>query len=367
MQKTIGDEILARDLNLFSPAPGVELHVAYPSRAAPRFVAPLHDVHALRFLITLVSADKGVRGALLRGVARLPGVPRVLARAASEPFLPERGTGQSFVSKVKAFVREHRDAMPREAGELRITKFCQRIAGPDTKILFLLTDEAGPVCIVKTMRSPEHNERLRAEASAQRTLESAGCAVAPRFFCEGTVDGRYLYAEEAISGISLSRREARARERELIDIIKTFPARGSMSTDAIAFILGEYAPPDQNFARALERLRRHGTAVQAGLTHSDLGRVNILRDGERIRIVDWGRAGERPFYLLDAVYLLVRLHGIRSADEWRMIGVPRLVASTRIGQAQAEALYDIYILTEILYRKHKEAYRAVVAELRKRI
>lgn len=371
MQKEMsaGDALLAGDVKLFEPVhPGEEnTFFAYPSRRVPRFIAQSDDDAALKFFATLVSADRGVLGALLRFLVRMYFVPRLLARIFAERFVPLASHGgPSFTERVRQFVYDNRSALPRAAGELRVAKFCQRIAGPDTKILFLVTDEHGALCIVKTMRSSAHDEKLRREASAQRELAGAGIDSVPSVYFDGMIEGRYIYVEEAIDGMPVSRHTARAKEKEIVALVSRFPVHGSMSSPDIAAILAGYAPEqDAHFAAALERLRSRNVTLKTGLTHSDLGRVNILHGEKGLRIIDWGRANERPFYLIDAVYLLTRIRDIKNADDWQKRGAPALVVYTGIAQEAAEALYDILVATEILYKKYPQSYASVIRQFYK--
>ena len=166
-----------------------------------------------------------------------------------------------------------------------------------------------------------------------------------------------------VKGVVLSKRKAQAKERDIIEIIRLFPTHGTVTTNAIVHILKTHAPHDKYLARAIQRLQARNVELKQGLTHSDLGRVNIISGKDGLRIVDWGRAGERPFWLIDAVYLLVRLHGIQSADEWHERGAAFLMAYANIEREVAEALYDVYLATEILHKRYPKRYQAVVEVL----
>lgn len=87
MQKTLtGDALLAGDVRYIVPAgghlahrgsrtkaPKGESYLAYPSAATPRFLIPLHDSLGQRFVLRMLSVDKGAAGALLRTLLRFPG------------------------------------------------------------------------------------------------------------------------------------------------------------------------------------------------------------------------------------------------------------------------------------------------------
>jgi hypothetical protein len=69
-----GDEILAGDIAYVTgeSTAGV-VYLAYPSVVVPRFLVPLDDKVAQRFILRLMSADKGLLGKLLRVTLYLPG------------------------------------------------------------------------------------------------------------------------------------------------------------------------------------------------------------------------------------------------------------------------------------------------------
>lgn len=85
-EKVTGDALLARDIEYVVPVGGrvlrgraaeagtsIEVYAAYPSVALPRFLVPVRDTAAQRFVLTMMSADKGLVGVLLRVLLAMPG------------------------------------------------------------------------------------------------------------------------------------------------------------------------------------------------------------------------------------------------------------------------------------------------------
>lgn len=88
MQEDIktGDVLLAEDVNYIVSA-GKEayrghrlrdarfedVYLVYPSAALPRFIVPLKDKVAQKFVLRMMSAGKGIVGAFLRMILRMPG------------------------------------------------------------------------------------------------------------------------------------------------------------------------------------------------------------------------------------------------------------------------------------------------------
>lgn len=189
-------------------------------------------------------------------------------------------------------------------GQLRFTKFCQRIAGPETKVLFFVSKDGAPLCILKVMRSAEYNGMLKREKEAQESVPPYGSCRAPEVYFCGFVQGRYVYAEEVILGLPLTRKQAARHEREIVEFLNSLPK---------------------------------------GLTHGDLGTPNILKDGNDLVVIDWAHAGERPTPLIDAVYYMVRLRRIKDLADWRCRAMPVFMRYTGTNATEAEALYGAYM------------------------
>lgn len=168
--------------------------------------------------------------------------------------------------------------------ELQFTKFCQRIVGPHTKVLFLVTYRGRYVCIIKTVRYPEFNVNLQREKRAQGTARAVGLVRAPRIYFEGTVGERYVYAEEVIDGPPISKKKLMKRMPEIQAFASAFPKQGSISAKELHAKLAPYIPD-------IEMMK---DTYELQLTHGDLGRPNILDTGQELVVIDWERAGDIP-------------------------------------------------------------------------
>jgi predicted Ser/Thr protein kinase len=244
--------------------------------------------------------------------------------------------------------------------KIRSTKFCQRLAGADTKVLFYVTNNGKPVCILKQMRNAQFNERLKKEAEAQKKLTTKGLNFIPKIYFEGVAERKYTYAEEIIEGRTLSMRAGLKHEAHIIEMVSSFPVGGSISSSQLTGLLNKYIPKKEgNIMPLMESLQKEEVVLTTGLTHGDLGLPNIIQRHSSFYIIDWGRAGEKPFYLIDAVYLLIRLHRIRNLEDWNERGVPLFMRYTKSDFKTASALYCIHIIFEILNKKYPELYTAV--------
>lgn len=251
-----------------------------------------------------------------------------------------------------------------DARELLVTKFCQRIVQPHTKVLFLVTHKNNLLCVVKMMRSPIYDAQLQREKRAQEEAGVQKSVRAPRVYFEGSVAGRYVYAEEVVEGLPVSKQVALAQETELLDFIGSLPTEGSIEVREVVDRVAAHVPQEEKrVAELLGRLARTGATLQKGLTHGDLGRPNILQDAEGLRVIDWERAGDCPIRLVDAAYLLGYLHDIKNVDDWNHRAAPVLMRHFGINAATAEALYCIQKIFEVLYKKYPERYRAAARAL----
>ncbi len=250
------------------------------------------------------------------------------------------------------------------ADQLSITKFCQRIVQPHTKVLFLVTFQNKPVCLIKIMRAVRFNKKLEREKKSQQTIKPSGIVYIPQVYFDGYSNGLYFYAEEVIQGLPISRKVALKKEKELVHFSSSFPTYGEITASNLASIISEHLPTDSNqFLKFhLEQLHESPAILKKGFTHSDFARPNLIHCSGRIYVIDWERAGDRPFWLLDAVYLMVRLRKIKDFEDWKKRAAPLLSYYTSITLESAGVLYSLLIIFEILYKKYPEHYKKLVSQ-----
>lgn len=271
-----------------------------------------------------------------------------------------------MTEKILQLLEEKRALLPSgellaDGSQFRIAKMCQRIVGDDTKVLFLVSCGGSPICIVKIMRDVSHNEKLRNEKAAQEKLIQSGTESVPHVYFDGMINGYYVYGEEIAEGEFISRSLARKKERDIIDIIRSFPVYGAISTQEIGKIFLEHAPrEDKDFILLIDELLRSNVILKKGLTHSDFGRPNIILSRNGIKIIDWERAGDRPFWLIDAVYFMIKTRKIGSLEEWREKAMSVFIKYTGVSEASALALYRVLKIYDIFQKKHPESYKKVV-------
>ena len=69
-----GDAILKNDIKFMQSISQKEkTYIMYPSRDIPRFIIPVSDIVAQRFIIRMMSADQGAVGFFMRVLASIPG------------------------------------------------------------------------------------------------------------------------------------------------------------------------------------------------------------------------------------------------------------------------------------------------------
>ena len=65
-----GDTILRNDVKYTLPGTP---YFAYPCVETPRFLIPVRDVAAQKFILQMISADQGLRGFAMRALLTIPG------------------------------------------------------------------------------------------------------------------------------------------------------------------------------------------------------------------------------------------------------------------------------------------------------
>ena len=255
---------------------------------------------------------------------------------------------------------------------LSISKFCQRIAGPHTKVLFLVVHKQKPICIVKIVRSADYNERLKKEKEAQvrAATHLTGISV-PRVYSDGYIGEHYVYAEEVVSGRVLSRKNAKDRVREVIRGIASIPkSRHCISTSHMIEVVRKKIPLIESAVinKSLSFLASTSQDLISAFSHSDLGRVNmLLRDDGVLFLIDWERANRKPLWLFDAVYFLLTLYRVKTIDEWREYPAQILIREAGTSREYADLLYHTILLCVELQKHYPEENRDIMYEVFKDI
>lgn len=241
---------------------------------------------------------------------------------------------------------------PYERNRISLTKFCQRVVQPHTKVLYFVTHRGTPLCILKTVRGSEYNEHLLREAKHQAAAPTTNILSAPRVFWTDEVRGRAVYAEEYIDALPVSLHDYRALTPEIAAFSELMPHGGSIQSNEFADRIAPYLPEDPVLARHLATLRELKAPVQLGLSHGDMGRQNILGTATRAWVIDWERSGDVPVRYFDLYATAFRLR-----KRWGRASVPSLTVSVEVEQCLV-AVTEIYVR---LYSKYLHRYRHLAA------
>lgn len=245
-----------------------------------------------------------------------------------------------------------------------LTKFCQRIVQRHTKVLFLITYKGEPICIIKTVRFAEYNERLKKEKTAQEYINQH-VKVATPIYAEGMFGARYFYAEEISLGNIISVRDALDLERKIVEKICLFPSSGSISTHSIAKALQEHAPEiDDELQSIIKHLKKSKEVLlKKGFSHGDLARVNIMTRGDIIHFIDWERAEMNSFWLIDAIYFMMKLRRISNFEEWRERGIADFITYTRVSDDVAESLFFVSVVFQRLQKEYPKQLAYIAQQI----
>lgn len=238
---------------------------------------------------------------------------------------------------------------------LSFTKFCQRIVGHHTKVLFFVTYRGAPLCIIKTVRFPEFSDALRNEARAQSSAPRTTTLSAPRVLWEDVSVDRAVYAEEYIDSAPVSVATYSALQREIVVFSGALPHAGTVRADRFISDIKPHLPTDTIIARHRGVLEKSSTVLELGMTHGDLGRQNILGTKSQAWIVDWERSGDIPFRYFDAVTYFMRLY--RGDVNAQLRAVQNSLTLDKEGAETILAVTNIYMS---LYKKYPDAYQEIV-------
>jgi len=242
-----------------------------------------------------------------------------------------------------------------DVAQLSFTKFCQRIVQPHTKVLYYVTYAGVPLCIIKIIRSPQYSTTLSRECVYQKQAPIVGVLSVPRVFWSDVIEGRFVYAEEVIDAMQISRDDFRALATDVVIFSKALPHEGQFYSHEFARMLRAHVPADPAIERHIATLERLRIPLELGLTHGDMGRPNILGTRERAWVIDWERAGDIPFRYFDSALYVRRVY--RQSPAVRASVLAKLVVCD---EAYADLLLLLTDLYTLLYRIYPNVYRNIV-------
>lgn len=244
---------------------------------------------------------------------------------------------------------------PYERDRISLTKFCQRVVQPHTKVLFFVTYRSAPLCILKTVRAPEHSANLRREAAHQAAAPQVGVLSAPHVFWVDEVEGNAVYAETYVDALPVSLKGYRALTREIAAFSTALPHAGAVRSDVLADRITSFLPDDLIIAKHLQVLREERVNLELGMTHGDLGRQNVLGTKRRAWVIDWERAGDIYIRHFDVAAYVLRLYRHNEAQQ-----AGALADILTLNKSTAKTLLAVTALMVRLYKQYPNAYRAVV-------
>jgi len=274
-----------------------------------------------------------------------------------------------MINNITQLIEENWELLPADGPlsnteSLSFTKFCQRIVSHNTKVLFLVTYKNNPICIVKTVRDPVFNEKLKNEKRAQERFPKFGELHVPRVYFDGLIDGRYVYAEEAVTGSLISKNLARMMEGNIIKSLSSLPVYNNIKTEEISEILYRHTPrEDENIQNLIECIRDKKLVLKKGFTHGDFGRPNIINNSGKLYIIDWERAEELPIWLIDAVYFMVKNRNISNLEEWKQKASSDFAEYAGIDNKMTEVLFCTLVALMIFRKRYPNKYADVIKEL----
>jgi predicted Ser/Thr protein kinase len=238
-----------------------------------------------------------------------------------------------------------------DMAHLSFTKFCQRVVGRHTKVLFFVTYRGMPLCIIKTVRFPEFSVGLIREARAQQTaLETVPLRV-PRVLWQDECDGRAVYAEEYVDAAPVSIADYRSLETDIAAFSRALPHGGVVRVDEFIAQRMHLLAHDTVLNRHIATLAKSTVTLELGTTHGDLGRQNILGSRRGAWIIDWERSGDIPFRYIDVM---------------AVVQDPAVCARlTGLTLEQAIALHAVHYLYMRLYKKYYVSYCALANSILK--
>lgn len=250
--------------------------------------------------------------------------------------------------------------------EVHISKFFHGDPATSTKILFFVSVNGEPFCILKTVRKIEQNDIIDREIEGLKHFKSLGMNV-PIFF-SGYFNGTKFICQEVVSGRPVGKKNQsdyfpivakyhnsvkklkNIRIAEILDKIKDFDIVNDKEYDQIINLLHE----------------RRNNEICIADQHGDLTYKNLLTNGDNVIFIDFENFGLRSFWGGDITHYLVRMINVyedykknKSVVE-TMSSFVKITKSFRqkyslnISEKECEDLFLLDLLFEDLQRTYKK-------------
>jgi len=266
-----------------------------------------------------------------------------------------------MTEKIKQFISRSFEI---SEDDILLSKFHHGNDNPGSKVLFLASYCGRLLCIVKIIRDSFFNDKLKKEKEAQEKFGKAGDMSSVQVCFESYIDGRYCYAEGVAPGKPLSARSACKLEKEIIKKISAFPVTGEVSTNDLTRIFFDSVPSgDAEGASLIKQLGNKTVFLKKGFSHGDFTRKNVLEKNGSFFLIDWDRAGDRPFWMIDAIHFMSGLRNINSFEDYKRDILPLFVEYTGVDIDIAKALCCIEAIFEILCKKYPKNYQDAVKKI----
>jgi len=248
--------------------------------------------------------------------------------------------------------------------ELFISKFHHGTGTLGSKVLFLVSHKGKMLCIVKVLRDASFNDKLKKEKISQEQFKPSKDFLSPQVYFDGYVDGYYVYGEQVFLGRTLPVNLAYKKEEEITQMIGNFPVKGEISSLQVVKVFSDNMPEEETEGKELiKKIENKDIIFKKGFSHGDFTRKNIMEEGEKLVLIDWERAGDRPFLFIDAIHFMVSLRNVKTFEEWEKEILPLFVKYSNLNIDTSNGLYCIETIFEIFCKKYSDKYQKVIKEI----
>ncbi len=268
-----------------------------------------------------------------------------------------------MIKQIKNIIIENKDKFGMgefSSDQIKVSKFFHGNPSVNTKVLFFISIEKIPLCLIKMVRNADSNDLILRETEGIEYFKSIGLRV-PKLFFTGEINDLKYLCQGIVSGQPVGKRsEAEAfrfiaqynnsvikakkiKISSILDMVKNLEINGDKEYNQTIKLLSERKEIDLYFAAQ----------------HGDLTYRNLMKDGEVIVFIDFENFGLRSVWGIDVIHYLTRMVDANNEKRDVVDTMIYFVKATKqyrdeydleISDKECEVLFLIDLLFEILQK-----------------
>jgi aminoglycoside phosphotransferase len=216
-----------------------------------------------------------------------------------------------MIDQIKKIILENKDKFGLadfSANQIKISKFFHGSPLTSTKILFFVSADDKPACLIKMARDVGSNDKLEREIEGLKYFLSLGLNV-PKLFFIGEINNLKYICQQIISGHPVGKKD----EEKIFPFVAGYHnSVKKIKKIKIADILDDIKDldikNDKEYEQVIDLLnQRKDNQIFIAKQHGDLTYKNLMNNQNKIVFIDFENFGLRSFWGNDVIHYLARM------------------------------------------------------------